>query len=296
MVMRITSSIQNRNFLENINLTKSRLDKAQEQITTGKRVNRFSDDPFAASQSNRIAAVMSTNDQFISNNDLLRSKLELTDSTLQSLVQTMDSARTAAAQALSGVTTPESRAALAESVGSARAEALSSANTKFDGLYLFAGTQSTNPPFVDSGGSVSYVGNDDPVYLRVDAATVMKTNLTNSDVFAGPPAMFDTLDALKTAIQNNDTAAIRARMNDLETISDRLNTADTVVGGNMQLVDQVQQALKDRNEALQSESSRLTDADLVKAISDMNLANDAVSVALRSQAQIQNLSLIDLME
>jgi flagellin-like hook-associated protein FlgL len=108
--------------------------------------------------------------------------------------------------------------------------------------------------------------------------------------------MFDTLDALKTAIQNNDTAAIRARMNDLETISDRLNTADTVVGGNMQLVDQVQQALKDRNEALQSESSRLTDADLVKAISDMNLANDAVSVALRSQAQIQNLSLIDLME
>jgi len=294
--MRITPSMQDRNFLENINRTKTRLDTAQEQITTGKRVNRFSDDPFAASQSNRIAALTSTNDQFIANNELLGSKLELTDSTLQSLIQTMDSARTAGAQALSGTTTPESRAALAESVGSARADALSSANAKFNGLYLFAGTLSTNPPFVDSGGSVSYVGNDDPVYMRLDAATVMKTNLTNSDVFAGPPAMFDTLDALKTAIQNNDTAAIRARLGDLETISDRLNTADTIVGGNQQLVDQVQKALKDHNDALQSESARLTDADLVKAISDMNLANDAVSVSLRSQAQIQNLSLIDLME
>src|SRR6185436_3569254 len=226
----------------------------------------------------------------------LRSKLELTDSTLQSLVQTMDSARTAAAQALSGTTTPESRAALAESVGSARAQALSSANAKFNGLYLFAGTLSTDSPFVDSGGSVSYMGNDDPLYMRLDAATVMKTNLTNSDVFAGPPAMFDTLDALKTAIQNNDTAGIRARLSDLETISDRLNTADTIVGGNLRLVDQVQKALKDHNNALLSESSRLTDADLVKAISDLNLANDAVSVSLRSQAQIQNLSLIDLME
>jgi flagellar hook-associated protein 3 FlgL len=293
--MRVTPSMQDRNFLENINRTKTRLDKAQEQITTGKRVNRFSDDPFAASQSNRIAALTSTNDQFIANNELLRGKLELTDSTLQSLIQTMDSARTAAAQALSGTTTPESRAALAESVGSARAEALSSANAKFNGLYLFAGTQSTDPPFVDSGGSVSYMGNDDPVYMRLDAATVMKTNLTNSDVFAGPPAMFDTLDALKTAIQNNDTAGIRARLGDLETLSDGLNTADTIVGGNLQLVDQVQKALKDHNNALQSESSRLTDADLVKAISDMNLANDAVSVSLRSQAQTQNLSLIDMM-
>ena len=104
--MRVTPSMQDRNFLENINRTKTRLDKAQEQITTGKRVNRFSDDPFAASQSNRIAALTSTNDQFIANNELLRSKLELTDSTLQSLIQTMDSARTAAAQALSGTTTP----------------------------------------------------------------------------------------------------------------------------------------------------------------------------------------------
>ena len=140
------------------------------------------------------------------------------------------------------------------------------------------------------------MGNDDPLYMRLDAATVMKSNLTNSDVFAGPPAMFDTLDALKTAIQNNDTAGIRARLSDLETISDRLNTADTIVGGNLQLVDQVQKALKDHNNALQSESSRLTDADLVKAISDLNLANDAVSVSLRSQAQIQESSLIDLME
>src|SRR5678815_4680288 len=246
--MRVTPSMQDRNFLENINRTKTRLDKAQEQITTGKRVNRFSDDPFAASQSNRIAALTSTNDQFIANNELLRSKLELTDSTLQSLVQTMDSARTAAAQALSGTTTPESRAALAESVGSARAQALSSANAKFNGLYLLAGTLSTDPPFVDSGGSVIYMGNDDPLYMRMDSATVMKTNLSNSDVFAGPPAMFDTLDALKTAIQNNDVVGIRARLSDLETLSDRLNTADTIVGGNLQLVDQVQKALKDHND------------------------------------------------
>ena len=91
--MRITPSMQNRNFLENIDDAKARVDKAQREISSGKRVNQLSDDPFAASQASRIASVMSVNDQLIANSDLLQSKLQLTDSVLQSLNETIDDAK-----------------------------------------------------------------------------------------------------------------------------------------------------------------------------------------------------------
>ena len=103
--MRVTASIQNRNFLEHINQLKARMDKAQEEVSSGKTVNRLSDNPFAASQSSEIASVVSANDQLIAGNTQLRSKLELSDSVLQSLIQSTDSALSLATQALSGTTT-----------------------------------------------------------------------------------------------------------------------------------------------------------------------------------------------
>ena len=159
--MRMVPTMQYRDFLDNINQSKSRLDKAQEEISSGKIVNRLSDNPYAAAQTSEIAAISSANDQFIANNDQLRSKLELTDSVLQLLNQTIDSAKVIAAQALSGTTTTESRQALATAVGGTKEQALSDANVKFNGSYLFAGTLNTTQPFVDAGGgTVTYQGNN----------------------------------------------------------------------------------------------------------------------------------------
>ena len=216
--MRITPSMQNRNFLENIDDAKARVDKAQREISSGKRVNQLSDDPFAASQASRIASVMSVNDQLIANNDLLRSKLELTDSVLQSLNETIDDAKSIAVQALSGTTTPESRSALAAAMEGARAKALSTASAQFDGTFIFSGTLTSTEPFQDSGGTVTFHGNDEPLFMRLDRTTVIKTNITNADLFAGPPSVFGVLDSLPAAIEANDTSAIRAGLSDLELI------------------------------------------------------------------------------
>src|SRR5262249_11314661 len=99
--MRVTSTIQNRNFLDNVNQLKTRLDKAQEEVSSGKSVNRLSDNPFAAAQSSKLMAVIGANDQFIAMNDQLRSKFEVTDTLLQGVIRSLDSAKVLAAQALS---------------------------------------------------------------------------------------------------------------------------------------------------------------------------------------------------
>lgn len=296
--MRVTPTMQDRVFLENINQVKSRLDKAQEEVSSGKKVNRLSDDPFASLRSSEIQAQSSLNDQFLATGDQLRSRLETTDTVLQSMISNLDNAKVLAAQALSGTTTAETRSALATGVDGVLKQALSDSNLQFDGSYLFAGTRTNIAPFVESppgSGTIVYNGNDEAIYARLDSSTVMQVNITGQDLAESAPPLFTTLSELKTAIQNNDTDTIRARLGDLETISNRLNTLDAGVGNNMKMVDQVRSRLTSQSLALKTEDSRLTDANMVESISNLNLAEQGLNAALSAKARIQQVSLFDFM-
>lgn len=292
--MRVTPTIQNRIFLENLVQTKTRLDKAQAEIATGKKVNELVDDPYAAAQASDISAVSTVNEEFMSNNDHLKGKLEFLDTVLQQLVRAMDEARVLAARSLSGTTDPESRSALAIGVDGVKKEVLSASNAQYDGVFLFSGTRRpAGSAFTDTGAAVNYDGNDETIYQRLDRTTTMQTNVTGQQLFLNSPNVFTTLDNLKTAIQNDQVANIQTELTNLESLSDRLNTLSAINGTRINEVDQVQSRLKDQNLALQKDSSRLTDANLVESISTYNLANQAVNVSLSSQAKIQQLSLID---
>ena len=295
---RITPTIQDRNFLENITRAKSRMDQAQQEISSGKKVNNLSDDPFAAMRSSEIQASTSVNDQFLSTNDQVKSRLNITDTALQSMISNLDNAKVLAAQALSGTTTVETRSALAEGVDGTIRQALSDANMQFNGSYLFAGTKTNAAPFVESpvgSGNVTYNGNDEAIYARLDSSTILQTNVTGQDLAQAAPSMFTTLADLKMAIQNNDTDTIAARLKDLESISERLNTLDAFVGNTANLVDQIHSRLSDQNLALKAEDSRLTDANMVESISNFNLAQQGVTAALSAKAKVQQISLFDFL-
>jgi len=172
---------------------------------------------------------------------------------------------------------------------------LSAGNTQFDGNFLFSGTATSTQPFVDSGGTVTYQGNDEAVYQRLDRSVVVQTNLTGQDLFMDSPPVFQVLENLKTAIANNDATAIRSGLSDLDTISNRMNSLAATVGNNIRLTDQLQNALSTHNLSLQEHVSAMTDADLAKSISDLNLTTQAISAALGAQAQAHQFSLLDFL-
>jgi flagellar hook-associated protein 3 FlgL len=259
-------------------------------------VNHLSDDPYAVSQSTQNAATIGVNEQYISNNDLLNNKLALMDTTVQASIQNLDYIKTIAAQALSGTTTSQIRQSLADSVKGAKDQALSLANTQFNGRYLFAGSLTNVTPFEDTGAGVIYHGNTQNVFQRLDRSTTMQTNITGQELFQQGPPLFDTLDQLRTDILNNDVTAIQTDVQNINAISDRFNTYGSLVGNSQQMVSQVQSRLKDQNIAVEAIDSRLMDANLVESTSNFNLANQAVNVSLSSQARIQQLSLIDYLQ
>lgn len=295
-MLRMTATIQARTFLENVMQNKIRLDKAQEEVSTGKRVNHLSDDPYAVAQSTQNAATLASNEQYISNNDLLRNKLDLMDTTLQASIKNLDYVKTLVAQALSGTTTSQIRESLADAITGGKQQALSLANTQFNDRFLFSGSMTNVAPFVDTGSGVIYQGNTQSIYQRLDRSTTMQTNISGQELFEQGTPLFDLLDQLHADILNNDETAIRADMQSLNTIADRFNSYGSMVGNSQQMVDQVQSRLKDQKIALESIDSRLMDANLVESISNFNLANQAVNASLSSQSRIQQMSLIDYLQ
>lgn len=169
---------------------------------------------------------------------------------------------------------------------------------QFNGSYVFAGTKTNAAPFVESpvgSGNVTYNGNNEAICARLDSSTVVQTGVTGQDLAQAAPSMFTTLADLKAAIQDNDTDTIAAKLEDLESISERMNTLDAFVGNTANLVDQIQSRLSDQNLALKAEDSHLTDANMVESISNFNLVQQGVTAAPSAEAKVQQISLFDFL-
>src|SRR6478672_8208152 len=99
--MRITDGMKFTNLLRDINRAHERVLNAQEVVSTGKKVNKPSDDPVAQSDILRITTAMSENDQFARNASFAAGKLQVTDGALDTLENLVESAVSLAQRASS---------------------------------------------------------------------------------------------------------------------------------------------------------------------------------------------------
>lgn len=164
----------------------------QQQMTTGKRVSKPSDDPVAAARAERAAASISRSDTDLRTADTSRNVMNLTESALGQAVDLLQSARETMVQAGNGTYSASERQALAAKLSQIRAQLFATAN-RSDGAggYLFGGQGSAAPPFVDQVGGVNYIGQggtnladaSEQVPLTTDGRAVWLQAATGNGVF-----------------------------------------------------------------------------------------------------------------
>jgi flagellar hook-associated protein 3 FlgL len=164
----------------------------QEQMTTGKRVNRASDDPAAAARTERALASQQriTADQ--RGVDAANNAMTLTDSAMGDATDLMQQAREAMVSAGNGSYSDAERATVANQLSNIRQRLLAVANrTDGSGGYLFAGQGSGLQPFADVPGGVQYQGasgqsqaaSGEALPLTTDGASAWMTARTGNGVF-----------------------------------------------------------------------------------------------------------------
>src|SRR5438034_2735632 len=137
----------------------SELSDAQQQLSSGKRVNRASDDPTAAARAERALASVSRADATKRAVDTSQTLMTQTEGALGDAGELLQQAREALVAAGNASYGDAERKGLAQQLSGIRAQLLSVAN-RGDGTngYLFGGQGSSQPPFVDAPGGVQFQG------------------------------------------------------------------------------------------------------------------------------------------
>lgn len=137
--------------------------RAQEQLSSGKRILRPSDDPSGTARALALRREVSRTTRIQAAIGAGKTQLELAGTTLQHSSELLARARELVLQAMNGTLNDDDRAVIASELKEIREELLDDANLALDGSYVFGGTALGQEPWieVESGGAmhVIYRGN-----------------------------------------------------------------------------------------------------------------------------------------
>lgn len=297
--------------LAQLSVRKASLDQSQQEIATGKRINKASDDPVGAAQAERAMTRIERIKIEQRAMDVQRSNLTLAESSLGEGIEYLQRSRELVIAARNGAIDISQRTSIANEIQGLRNRLFQLANRQdSNGMALFGGLGSVNIPFVEVPGAgvgtvtVNFKGvaglaatSDVSLPLALDGESAFMFQAA-----VGPSSsIFDALDTVVAALKANPTTvatfntAITQGLNDIDTGFSQLSLARGQAGEYLNQSDRIESLLNVRNDQSETELSRVQDLDMAQGISKMQLNQTAYEIALKSYAQMQQLSLFNFL-
>lgn len=203
--------------LDQLMTRQENLANAQEQLTSGKRVNRASDDPAAAARAERALAAEARSTANQRAVDASTNAMTLTESALGDAGELLQQIREKLVQAGNTALSDADRKSIAGEVSEMRKQLFSIANrTDGAGTYLFGGQSADQAPFVDATGGVQFTGqagaqqaaSGEPLPLTIDGQSAWMTARTGNGTFVTGAASGNTGSARIDTGQVSDPSAV----------------------------------------------------------------------------------------
>ncbi len=161
MTLRISTAGLHAQGLEALLRHQREIARTQQQITSGSRITQAKDDPVAASSAQRLDHVLAMLGEYTRGSEQLDNRLRLQEQALADTGDMLSRARELAIQGNNAPLSDNDRKAIAAEIRQLRTALIAVANRDDgNGRRLFAGTRDGVVPFVDSAGSVGYLGDD----------------------------------------------------------------------------------------------------------------------------------------
>jgi flagellar hook-associated protein 3 FlgL len=295
--MRVTSTTNYITMRQGLGNSLSAVSDAQTQLSTGKKILRYSDSPSDAVTALRYSSQEADWAAYKHSADDAARWLNTADGTLQSVSTTLQQIRTIATNGVNGSLGQTSRDALADQVTSLRDHLVDLANTKIGNRGLFSGFQDTAVAQV--GGAWSYVGDSGAVNRQIGPSMTVQVNLPGDDVFgfkagAGQD-VFSTLDKLAADLRSGDTTGLAA---DQTTLDSRFTDVSRALGTLGALENRVDNQLTlgaDAVDEIKRQRSELSDVDMAEAALKLQMAQTGYQAALAAASRSNLPSLADFL-
>jgi len=285
------------NILEDVWRSQTQAQNAMEELGTGRRVNLPSDDPAAFASDIQNQAEQSQVDQYLQNTTSLEGLFQTADSTLSSVVTSLNQAISLGTEGANGTMSLSDQQALAQQVQAIQAQMVQLGNTSYQGSFIFAGTATSTRPFVldsSQASGVDYNGNDNTNSVQIADGRTMQINVPGSQIFLGSGGnVMQSLQQLVTALNNGDTAAIGTATSAVSTALSYVSQQRVFYGSAVQALTSNQAFLQQEQVNLQSQETSLVGADMAQAATELTQATTAHNAALAALAKVIPNSLLD---
>lgn len=291
---RVTQRMMSGSALDSLQIGLGRLAKVQEQLTTGRVLNRPSDNPTDTTAAMRLRASMADQAQYQRNAEDGLGWLTQADSTLAGVTLDINRARDLALTgANSGAMGQAAREALAVEVEGIRSSLLNQANASYLDRPIFGGVTAGSAAYDPAG---TYVGTPGDVNRRVADGVVVKVDVDGRSVFGdGATSAFAELTDLAAALRAGDDAAVRGSINTLKARLDTVINVRTEAGVRFQRLESAGIAADSAGTTMSTKLSSIENTDLAKATVDLKLQEVAYQASLAATARVMQPSLIDFL-
>jgi flagellar hook-associated protein 3 FlgL len=301
--MRVTNSSITSMSLANLQASLQRSATLQAQLSSGKRINKASDDPSGAISALSLQGEIDRNNQYNRNASDGNGWLTTVDTTLTSVNDLLSRARDLVVQAAStGSGDANSQQAIATELTQIRASVLQMANSSYLGRPIFGGTTAGTSAFqagstATIGGQpdISYVGDSGTVQRRISDGSTVRVDADASAAFgSGAGSVFNVLATVIDHLQTNP-AALSNDITAIDASAGNIRTSLTDVGVRQQRVQDAQSTVGARVLDLTSRLSDVEDVDMPATIVALQTQQVAYQAALGATAKVVQPSLLDFL-
>lgn len=270
------------------------LRKINEKVSSGKNLNRPSDDPLSLIDALNLKTGLSQLEQYQRNMKRGESWLNLSESVLSQTLQLVEHAQEIAVQMASDTQSAETRAYAATEIGHLLDQAISLGNTTLGGVPIFSGYRTDRAPFTKVVGSDTVVYNGDRHDFEVligkgEALTVGK----NGEAVWMNSGIFDALGRLKRALETNNRDGIQQGIGELRNVHHYLNNEVADIGARTSRLEGMREILNQLDLNLRDRLSQVEDADYARVIVELREKELAYQAALLSSTRIADLTILN---
>ncbi len=219
--MRITNKMMTNNMMSNINKNKLNMSALEQQYSTGKKIQKPSEDPIIAVRALKLRTNLTELTQYYEKNiPDAKSWMDVTESSLTTVNDILSTINTYCVQGSSDTLTASDRASIVENLKQLKEQIYQEGNTNYAGRYVFTGYKTDTPLiFTEDTPNLSYqiTENFTGKQIQIDNKCIGGYTINDYE---------DTTEEFDTAPQMIDVYRLRLSYDDL---SSDLTEAPTVL-------------------------------------------------------------------
>lgn len=315
--MRVTNKMLTDSVINTVNTNLHRLDKYQQQLSSGKRINKPSDDPISTAQLLAAKSALKSQEQYRRNMEDGVGWMNTSDGALSQVNNVLQRLRELAVSGSNGTMSEGSMQALADEVDNLGEEMVQLANTNYAGRFIFGGGKTTQPPFeitAKENDKIAEVQFVDPAFniglldetykleieiesgVRIDISSGKNAFHTDPNGILQLNSVFNKIIDLRKSLEDGDQTTANSLIGDFDKLIDNVLSERAVVGAKIKRLESAQ----DRSSAYELDLNellgKLEDVDYAEATMGFKVQQTVYEAALETGAQLIQPTLIDFLK